>query len=58
MATHDPPETTGAEDCCVDVDCWAGADSALAAGEVSGEDEEEDPEADDAGAEELLPDAD
>jgi hypothetical protein len=37
----------------VDVDCCAGADCALAAGEVSEEDEEEDAEAD-----ELLPDAD
>jgi hypothetical protein len=37
----------------VDVDCCAGADCALAAGDVSEEDEEEDAEAD-----ELLPDAD
>src|SRR6267378_1829113 len=53
MATHDPPETTGAEDSWVDVDCCAGADSALVAGVGSGDDEEEDAEAD-----ELLPDAD
>jgi hypothetical protein len=42
----------------VDVDCCAGADSALAAAEVSGEDEEDGAEADDADADELLVDVD